>query len=313
MAQSAATQLSGFSGFLTPEIAKPIFEKAYRTSVAQTLARQIPMGIAGVSVPVVTAKPTAAWVNEAGQKAASQGTLALKTMQPKKIAVLTAVSSEVLRADPGGYVEIFRDSVGEAIALAFDAAVFHGTNTPFAGFLDQAPNAVELGQHTSAEGGVWQDLNDVLRLLVKTGKELTGWALDNVTEPTLNGSVDANGRPIFVDLPPGADTNNPSSPASNAQTVRQGRLMGRPSAMARGVATANLTTVVGYGGDWSQAVWGQIGGITFDVTTQAAMTINGTLTSLWENNLVGVRAETEYGFLLNDAAAFCRLMNVTGS
>src|SRR6476619_6605977 len=122
------------------------------------------MGIAGVSVPVVTAKPTAAWVNEAGQKQASQGTLALKTMQPKKIAVLTAVSSEVLRADPGGYVSIFRDAV--------DEAVMHGTNTPFAGFLDQATKNVELGQHTSAEGGVWQDLNDVLRLLVKDGKEL---------------------------------------------------------------------------------------------------------------------------------------------
>lgn len=313
MAITASTQLSGFSGFLTPEIAGPIFEKAYRTSVVQQLARRIPLGIAGVSVPVVTAKPTASWVNEAGQKQASNGTLSLKTMQPKKIAVLTAVSAEVLRANPGGYVDIFRDAVGEAIAIAFDQAVLHGTSTPFAGYLDQTTFASELGAHTAAEGGAWQDLNTALRLLVTAGKELTGFALDNVTEPTLNGSVDANGRPIFVDAPPAQDTASQASPASDAQQVRLGRLMGRPSAMARGVATTNLTTVVGYAGDWSQAVWGQIGGITFDVTTQATMTINGALTSLWENNLVGVRAETEFGFLLNDAQSFVRLTNTTGS
>ena len=39
------------------------------------------------------------------------------------------------------------------------------------------------------------------------------------------------------------------------------------------------------------------------------MTINGTLTSLWENNLVGVRAEAEYGFLVNDTTAFVKLAN----
>jgi len=313
MAQTAATQLSGFSGFLTPDIAAPIFEKAMRLSVVQTLARRIPMGIAGVSVPVITAKPTASWVNEAGQKPASEGSLALKTMQPKKIAVLTAVSAEVLRANPGGYVDMFRDAVGEAIAIAFDQAAFHGTSTPFDAFLDQTPKAVELGANAAAAGGVWGDLNTALDLLVTDGKELSGFAFDNVMEPNLNGSLDTTGRPLFVDTPIGSDTANPASPASAAQQVRVGRVMGRQSAMAKGVATTNLTTVVGYAGDWSQIVYGQIGGISFDVTTQASMTINGTLTSLWENNLVGVRAETEYGLLINDTAAFVRIMNSTGS
>ena len=43
------------------------------------------------------------------------------------------------------------------------------------------------------------------------------------------------------------------------------------------------------------------------------MTINGSLTSLWEKNLVAILAEAEYGFIVNDTDAFVRLTNATGS
>jgi len=52
-----------------------------------------------------------------------------------------------------------------------------------------------------------------------------------------------------------------------------------------------------------------VGGISYDISTQATVTVNGALVSLWENNLVAVRAEAEYGFLVNDTAAFCKLAN----
>lgn len=37
------------------------------------------------------------------------------------------------------------------------------------------------------------------------------------------------------------------------------------------------------------------------------MTINGKLTSLWENNLVALLAEAEYGFVMQDQAHFGKL------
>jgi hypothetical protein len=80
--------------------------------------------------------------------------------------------------------------------------------------------------------------------------------------------------------------------------------------MGEGISTAVVTGtpntggVVGYGGDWSQAAWGVVGGITYDVSTEATVTINGALTSLWEKNLVAIRAEAEYGWLVNDVDAF---------
>jgi hypothetical protein len=53
-------------------------------------------------------------------------------------------------------------------------------------------------------------------------------------------------------------------------------------------------------------VWGSVGGISYDVSTQTAVTIGGTLTSLWEHNLVAIRAEAEFGVLINDVDAFVK-------
>lgn len=308
MAVTAATKLSDFAGFLNREQAAPYFDAARKQSAMQTLARKVPLGINGEAIPVVTSKMVASWVTEGTQKPATQNTLGLKTMDPKKIAAIAVVSAEVVRANPGGYMDQIRPEIAEAFAVAFDAAVFHGTNTPFGQFLDQTTSAVELGGTTAAAGGVWGDLVTALDLLVTNNKRLNGFALDSVMEPNLLGSVDTAGRPIFVSSSPLDES------VVNAQEmVRTGRLMGRPFAMSDTVATPNKTTVVGYAGDFTQCVWGSVGGISYDVSTQATVTVNGTLTSLWENNLVAVRAEAEFGFLCNDPQAFVRIGNLTGS
>ena len=77
MAITAATKTADFSGFLTREQAQPIFERAARMSVVQRLAREVPLGGNGVSIPVVTGRLTAGWVSEAAAKPASSGALGL--------------------------------------------------------------------------------------------------------------------------------------------------------------------------------------------------------------------------------------------
>lgn len=305
------TVLTGqFSGFLTPAMAAPYFEDAARISVVQQIARQVPLGANGQTVPVVTSKMTASWVGEGGRKPNSKGGVGLKTITPKKIAAIAVVSAEVVRANPGGYMGLIRPQISEAIALAFDAATLHGTNTPFDQYIDQTSKAVELGAHTAIEGGVWQDLNSALRLLVDDGKKLNGFLFDDVVEPTLNGSVDNNGRPIYVESP----LVETAPPAQDPDAIaRRGRTMGRTTFMNDGVASDDDATVVGYAGDWRQCVWGTIGGISYDISTQASVTIDDELVSLWENNLVAIRAEAEFGFLCNDVDAFVRLQNLVGS
>lgn len=297
MAITAATVTGDFSGFLNAEQSAPIFDQTRQMSVVQQLTRQIPLGINGQEIPVTTSKPTAGWVAEGGKKPASKGGMSLKTMTPKKLAAIAVVSAEVVRANPGGYVDSLRPDLAEAFALAFDAATLHGTSTPFTTYIDQTTQTdIEIGTATAANGSVYADLNSGLAALVADGKRLTGFAFDSVAEPLFNAALDTTGRPLFVDSPT----------VDNAAPVRSGRVLGRPAYMGEGVAAG---TTVGYGGDWSQAVWGTVGGISYDVSTDATVTINGALVSLWENNLLAVRAEGEFGFLCNDVDAFVTYIN----
>ena len=307
MAITAATTTGQFAGFLKPDQAAAYFDQAKKSSSVQQLARQVPLGINGAEVPVVTSKPTAGWVAEGGKKPATQGALSLKTLTPKKMAAIAVVSAEVVRANPGNYINILRDDIAEAFAITFDTAALHGTNTPFGQYVDQTAKAVELGTTTKANGGVYGDVVAGLKLLVDDGKRLSGFAFDRKIEPTFLGAVDNNGRPLFVETPL-EDTTS---------VVTPGRLLGRPAFLGDQIGTAIVTGtpntggIVGYGGDWSQVVWGVVGGISYDVSTQATVTINGELVSLWEHNLVAVRAEAEYGLLINDTAAFVKYTDHT--
>lgn len=308
MAVTAASKTSDFAGFLKPDQAGPIFERAARSSVAMSLARQVPVGINGTEITVVTGKMQAGWVAEAAQKPAHNAALGLKTIAPKKLATIAIVSAEVVRANPGNYMSLIREQIAEAFALAFDSAALHGTNTPFTTYLDQSTKAVEMGTTTQANGGTYGDIVAGLKLLVDDGKRLTGFALDDRLEPTLLASVDTTGRPIYIDTPL----------TETVAAARPGRLINRPSVMAEGVGpdtpgTPSTTYVLGYGGDWSQAAWGVTSGISYDVSTQATVTINGALVSLWEHNLVAVRAEAEYGWLVNDVEAFVKYTETTAA
>lgn len=314
MAITAPKKQSDFSGLLPAHIAQPIFEKAARRSTVMQLARQIPLATNGETIPVVTGRPTADWVGEGDAKPASQGTMSTKSMTPKKLACIVVNSMEVVRANPGGYISTMREQLAEAFAIAFDYAALYnlggaGTGTgPFSAYVAQTTKSTELGGSSQAAGGIHQDLVASVQEIISdtdaSGRrfDFTGWALDDQIETRLLSAVDTTGRPLYVDLP-----TNEFAPG----TARQGSLLGRPSLMGYVANPAN--TIHGFGGDWTQAAWGVVGGISYDVSDQASVTINGSLVSLWQNNLVAIRAEAEYGFVLGDTDAFIQLRNDSGS
>lgn len=298
MAQTDATTLSGdFSGFIKPADAEAYFDEARQRSVVQQLARQVPLGIDGSEVPVTTSKPTASWVSEGGQKPTTEGGKTLRTISPKKLAAISVVSAEVVRKNPGGYMDDLRADIGEAFALAFDAATLHGTNTPFGAgsWIAGTSKSVALGTNSVDDGGIHADVNDGLSLLVNDTpkRRMTGSVWDSIAEPLFNGAVDKNGRPLFIDTPI----------TEQSETIRIGRVLGRPARMADTVASGSI---VGFAGDWTKAIWGAVGGISYKVSTEATVTLNGELVSLFEHNLVAVLAEAEFGWLLADDEYFVK-------
>lgn len=308
MTISNPIKTSNFSGLINSQESAAIFDDAARQSAVMALAPRIQLGASGQTIPYVSTRPTAAWVEEGGTKPATQTKLDSLTMTPKKLAAIAVVSAEVIRANPGNYAQVLRASLAEAFAIAFDNAALHGTGgdgtgtSPFDHFIGETTKTVELGTATQSAGSVWADLNAGLSLLVRDKKKLTGFLFDDEIEPILNDAVDTTGRPIFVDSP------------LESTALASGRVLRRPAIMAEGVGTDVDSTsaasgteahgVVGYGGNWKKAAWGVVGGISFRVSTEAPVTIGGSLVSLWEKNLVGVLAEAEYGWVVADTDAF---------
>lgn len=296
----AQTSDTMFQGYLDPEQAQDYFAEAEKFSIVQQVARKIPMGATGVKIPHWTGDVTAEWLGEGEMKPITKGNLTKQVVKPAKIATIFTASAEVVRANPANYLGTMRTKVGTAIALAFDAAVLHGTNTPFGAYIDQTTKKSSIanaGAHNAYKGIAVNGLNK----LVTAGKKWTGTLLDDISEPILNGALDASDRPLFVE----------STYDSQVTPFRSGRIVGRQTVLSDHVANG---TTVGYMGDWNQIVWGQVGGLSFDVSDQATLNF-GTeaepnFVSLWQHNLVAVRVEAEYGVLVNDPNAFVKLTNV---
>jgi HK97 family phage major capsid protein len=315
---TVANQADGmFAGYLDPVQAGPLYEQTRRTSLVQSLARRIPMAGTGVEFKDWSASIEAEWVGEGQRKPVKKGTFedTNVVVKPHKIAVIFAESAEVVRANPRNYLQVMRNKVAEAFAKKFDDAVLRGTQTPFGAYVNQTTKEVTLnpaaaGFPTAANGGMYTQLNNVLKLLTSDrdaqGKryKLRSWLLDEALEATLNGAIGTDGRPLFVDGALPLEVNN---------VTRAGRILGRPAILMEDLATGTGDDeILGYAGDWSKVLWGPVGGISYDVSDQATLVINDEIVSLWQHNLVAVRCEAEYGVLVQDPEAFVRLTNDDG-
>ena len=301
MAITAAKQLKDFDkNFLPPEQAASIFDDAVKGSVAMQMFQRQELGPAGVSFPILTNKPTANWVAEAGKKPTTQADVGIVTMKPQKIAAIAVMSQEVVRANPANYSQTLRTHLADAFAVAFDLAVFHnkggdGTGTgPFDHHVAETTKSVEV----SGDGTkLYDELVQAITLNVKgtPKKKVTGWAFDTGFEPAFLDAKDNNGRPLFAE----------AHYEGLAPVIRYGSVLGRISRMHENVGNDKT---VGFAGDWTKGAWGAVGGIEYDISTEATVTIGGQLVSLYENNLVALRAEAEFGFVLADKEAFVKLV-----
>jgi HK97 family phage major capsid protein len=297
MGITAAKTLSNFSDFLTPEQSAPIFEDAARSSVVQRIVPQVPLSFSGRAVPVVNQRPVATWVTEGVAKTATQGGMKLVNMEPKKLAAIAVVSEEVVRANPGNFVTWLRPALSDAFAVAFDLATLHGVggngtgSGPFDADIADTTHTVTLGTGAT----LYNDLVSAGKTLSKDGRKITAFAFSDYAEWLFADELDGVNRPLF--------SLNVTDPTA---LVRPGALINRPCYLAD---TIGLGTTMGFAGDWTKARWGVVGGINFTVSNEASVTINGSLVSLWQNNLVAIRAEAEYGFVMTEATNFVKFIN----
>jgi HK97 family phage major capsid protein len=250
-----------------------------------SLARQIQLPGRGLTIPVITSDPEAAWVDETAAKPVSNPGLSTKIMQAYKLAVIVPFSDEFAR-DLGSLYDALVQRLPLALAAKFDATVFHGT-APGSNFDTFASVTAQTISGTG--NSVYKALVAADTAIASAGGILNGFALSPQAKGELLGAVDSTGRPLFVN--------------SVADGVVP-RLIGAPAHYAKaaykdGTSGSGATPdVIGFAGDWTQALYGTVEGIKIDMSNQASLPIgtSNAMISLWQNNMFAVRAEIEVGF-----------------
>lgn len=268
---------------LPPEVAAEILAKTQEESAVMRLARQIQLPGRGVSIPVITSDPEAAWVGETAAKTVANPGLDTKIMEPYKLAVIVPFSNEFRRDAAALYDELVR-RLPLALAQKFDATVIGAVQAPGSNFDNFASATAQVIGTDTYDGLVAADTD-----IATHGGILNGFALSPQGKGALLAAKDGNERPLFINSVAGAIP----------------MVLGAPVAVNKGMYNAT-GKVLGVAGDWSQAMYGTVEGVVIDYSSDATLTSGATTINLFQQNMFAVRAEIEIGFRA-DVSCFNRL------
>lgn len=274
---------------LPTEISSEILAKTQEASAIMRLARHIPLPGRGLTIPVIAADAEADWVAETGRKPVSNPSLSTKLMTPYKLATILPFSKEFMRDNKMLYDELVRRGPN-ALSRKFDQTVLGAVSKPGDNF-DNFANCTAQSLIATSDASLYDGLVAAVTDIATHGGILDGWALSPQAKGLLLGAVDSTGRPLFID-----------SAADGAIP----RLLGAPTYASKGVYKAGAAgspgtpAIVGIAGDWTQALYGTVEGVTVSFSDQATLT-TGSGTSeesfnLWQHNMVAVMFEIEVGF-----------------
>lgn len=272
-------------------VSSEIWQKTQEGSAVMRLARKIELPGLGVTIPVITGDPEAGWVGETEKKPVKRGTLATKQMTPYTLAVIVPFSNQFKRDLPNLYDALIQ-RLPLALGKKFDQTVFGGATVPGSNFDTlKGCAAQEIG--TDAYGGLVAAQADI----AAHDGILNGWVLSPKAQSTLLTAVDGNKRPLFI---------------NNVAEGAVPMILGASAMQSKGAYVADTTTakkhVVGFAGDWTQAVYGTVEGVQIAISDQATLTDGSTTINLFEQNMFAVRAEIEVGFRC-DTTVFNKLTN----
>ena len=261
---------------LPTAISSEIIQKTQEESAVMKLSRQIALPGNGLTIPVITSDPEAAWVGETDNKPVSNPGLSTKVMRGYKLAVIEPFSNQFKR-DYGALYDALIARLPRILAEKFDNTVFGGTEAPGSDF-DQLSSATGQSLASDVYGGLVAADTDI----ALHGGITNGYAISPQMKGILLSAVDKNDRPLFVN------------------SVSEGAIpmiLGNPTYLSRGVFVSGSPSTIGFVGDWTKAMYGIVEGVDIAFSDQATLTLaNGTSINLFQRNMFAVRAEIEIGF-----------------
>lgn len=272
---------------LPAEVSKEILQKTQQNSAVMQLARQIPLPGRGAVIPVITSDPAASWVTETNEKPVSNPGLSTKNMQAYQLAVIVPFSRQ-FRRDADALYNAIVERLPLALAQKFDATVIGAVDAPgenFDTFAAATAQALVPGVGETVYGNLVAAYGDI----ASQGGSMDGIAISPVGMGLLLGATGSDNRPIFNSAADAAIAR-----ILGARTV-ESRGMYKAGAAGQGTA-AGTPALVGVAGDWTQAMWGTVGGVDISISEESTLTIGTQQINLWQRNMFAVRAEIEVGF-----------------
>ena len=261
---------------LPTAISSDIIQKTQEESAVMRLAQQIALPGNGMTIPVITSDPEAAWVGETDNKPVSNPGLSTKVMRGYKLAVIEPFSNQFKR-DFGALYDALVARLPRILAEKFDNTVFGGTEAPGSDF-DQLSDATGQSLASDAYSGLVAADTDI----ALHGGITNGYAISPQMKGLLLSALDKNDRPLFIN------------------SVSEGAIpmiLGNPTYLSKGVFVSGSPSTIGFVGDWTKSMYGIVEGLDISFSDQATLTLaNGTSINLFQRNMFAVRAEIEIGF-----------------
>lgn len=297
MAYNANTDRDDIEGVVTEDVASSIIQSAAEKSAALALFPRVRMSQKVRRLPVLSALPTAYWVDgeatsadtDAGLKSTSGMAWDKKYLEAEELAVIVPIHENVLDDSTFDIFGEVRPRLAEAIGAKLDLAIFAATELPaswatngFNGIIPDAvsaSNTVELGTAAASAGGTAEDLNQLFAKVEADGFDVSGVAAERTFRALIRSARDTTGQKLGDLSPNGAEILG-----APVEFVPSGTLGG-----AAHVAVA---------GDTSQGIMGVRSDINYKVLTEAVIQDNhgAIVYNLAQQDMVALRVTFRAAF-----------------
>ena len=191
------------AALIPEEVSKEIISGLPKQSAALHLFRQVKMSSKQTRMPVLSALPTAYFVNgDTGLKQTSDLAWQNKALEAEELAVIIPIPEAVLDdAEYDIWGEI-KPRVEEALGVAIDAAVFFGTNKPTS-WGDSVEDHAAAAGNTFVRGSVAgkdlaHNVNATMKLVESDGYDVNFFLSRKALKADLRDLRDANGGFLYT-------------------------------------------------------------------------------------------------------------------
>lgn len=265
---------------LIPEaVSNIMLQNLQGESAALSLFQRVPMSTAQTRMPVLSALPTAYFVNgDTGLKQTTEVNWSNKYLNVEELAAIVPIPEAVLDDASFDVWGAVRPLLEQAAGRAIDAAIFFGVNKPSSWPSDvvtaaiAAGNVYARGTNNAAAGGLAEDINQTMGLVEADGYAVNGFVTRTTYKARLRGARATDGQKLL--------------------DVTQNTLEGEPVRYAMpGLWPTGASIAELFAGDWSQQIVGLRQDFTYKILDQAVIQDNtgAIIYNLAQQDMVALR------------------------